>query len=568
MQDDRAKALDLLAVIRKMQPQSPDIRAQLANLELWAGDGEAAMAEYRALLELEPGQQTYLRGFVDAAASVEELTEKDAAFLRPIAEKSAASGTDVLFLARLANVLYSLEEFKLSNRVLDRAMLQAPPDPKVRKQLAGALAANGRYKEAIAQYQGVTLHVDQRQELGRLYEAIGDFAGAAAQYRLVLKDHPRNKAALERLGQVLTWNKDFPGAIVAYEQLAKIDPKNPDWLLRVAELNLWSNEGAASLTAYTQLLEKDANQPKLWQGFVDAAGLTPRLEPAHAKVAKRVGKEVLERPGNDPVFLSRLAWVLVKSGATADATAILDRAAALKPEEPAVRKEMAGVFASVGKFREAIKLFEGLDLTFADRLRLVEFYNGARDFVSAEAETRKLLKMRPDDPKIELLLAEILGWQGRHLEAAEMLRKLRQIEPDSPALAARLARAEAGAHNFDAALKQFADLLAANPDQPALWGDFVAAASAAPTIDSRYRKMLVDLADKTLADRTAVDPQFLSQLAQALRTLKEMDKSTSLLKRAVAADPTSRPLKLQYAQTLYDAGRFAEAKVYFTELLP
>jgi Tfp pilus assembly protein PilF len=40
------------------------------------------------------------------------------------------------------------------------------------------------------------------------------------------------------------------------------------------------------------------------------------------------------------------------------------------------------------------------------------------------------------------------------------------------------------------------------------------------------------------------------------------------LQQAIKIDPSSRPLKLQLAQTLYDAGRFDEAKRYFNALLP
>ena len=63
----------------------------------------------------------------------------------------------------------------------------------------------------------------------------------------------------------------------------------------------------------------------------------------------------------------------------------------------------------------------------------MEFYNGDRDFAAAEAESRKLLKMRPGDSKIELMLADILAWRGKFLESAELLRRLEKAGTDSPA---------------------------------------------------------------------------------------------------------------------------------------
>jgi cellulose synthase/poly-beta-1,6-N-acetylglucosamine synthase-like glycosyltransferase/tetratricopeptide (TPR) repeat protein len=565
---DRARAERLLGEVAQQQPESTDIRMRMANLELWAGNSAAALAQFRALLLKEPNQPAIWRGFVDAAAAAPDLSADDAKVIRAIAEKSAASSADVVFLSRLAWSLHRLKETELCNRALDRALAQPRAEAAARKELGGVLAAAGRYKDAIAQYQGLALDAEERRRLAGIYEAAGDFGGAAAQYRLILEERPDDRPAWERLGQALSWKKEYPGAIAAYEQLLKLDPKNSTWVLRAAELKLWSGDAAGALAGYSQLLEQNLRQPTLWPGFVDAAGIVPRLGPAQAQLVKRIGREAQVNPPTDVVFLSRLAWALVKSGDTADAEAILDRAAALGPTAPAERRELAGVFGALGRYERAIEMLKGLDdLTFEDRLRLVDFFNGARDFAAAEDECRALLKLRPGDSKVELMLADILAWRGKYVEAAEMLQRLRQSAPDDPALAMRLARVELWGHNYDAALKQFADLLENNPN-PALWADFVAAAAAAPSLDRRYRTTLLTLADKALADKAPPSPLFLSRLAQALRSLKEPDKAATLLLRAVEADPASAPLKLQLAQSLYDAGRYAEAKRYFRDLAP
>jgi tetratricopeptide (TPR) repeat protein len=567
--NDRARAEVLLEQVRRQPPVAKDIRIRMANLELWAGNGATALAEYRALLAKEPTQPELWKGFVGAAGSAKELTADDAKIIRSIAEPSATTSTDPVFLSRLAWVLHRLKETALCNRALDRAQALRPTEAEARKELAGVLAAAGRYKEALTLYQSLPLDAQDHQTLAGLGEAIGDFAAAAAQYRMILEKDPDDLRMLERMAQVLSWKKDYPEAIKAYERLTRADPKNQTWLLRLAELKLWSGDAAGALAAYSQLLEANPRQPDLWPGFVDAAGMTPRLSSEQAQLARRVGREIQSQPAKDPQFLSRLAWVLVKSGATADAEAVLNRADALAPQDPKVRKEMAGVFGSVGKFRRAIELFQGLEkLSFEDRVRLVEFYNGARDFAASEDECRKLLKMQPNDPKVELMLADILSWRGNYLEAAELLQQLRRTSARSPELDLRLARVELWSHNYTAALQRFANLLEANPNQPALWPDFVAAAAAAPSIDDRYRHTLVALADTTIADTTVADAQFLSRLAQAMRTLEEPARAMPLLERAIKADPTSRPLVLLLAQTLYDAGRYDEAKRYFRELLP
>jgi predicted Zn-dependent protease len=601
--NERDRARKLLAEVREVPPESIDLQSRLANLELWADDGAAALVEYRNLLEKNPSRSEWWPGFIDAASTAPQLTAADAKLIRPIAEKSARDGADAVFLSRLAWVLHRLKETALCERVLNRALSLKPAEPAARKELAGVLAAAGRYKEALVLWEGLPLEAEDRPRLASLYEAASDFAGAAAQYRLILEKQPNDRAVMERLGLVLSWKKDFGAAADVYEHLVEADPANRAWLARVAELKLWSGDAAAALAAYSRILDKDLQQPKLWRGFVDAAGQVPRLDAAQAKLARRVGRAVLdqpenetspmpaastvgllgsplgkgpllaatppisERPKKDPLFLSRLAWVLVKAGATADAVAVLDHADALHPTDPAVRKDLAGVFGAVGRYRRAIELFQGLDLTFADRVRLVQFYSANHDFQVAEAECRKLLEARPGDHQVEMMLADVLAWEGKHEEAATLLRKLREATPDSKEIARKLALVNLWGKNYSGAVEQFADLMEGDVNDPKTADDFVAAAAAAPSLDARYRKVLMDLADRTLADPPN-DTQFLSRLAQSLRTLKEPSKAADLLEGAVKIDPTSRPLKLQLAQTLYDAGRYDEAKRYFRTLLP
>jgi cellulose synthase/poly-beta-1,6-N-acetylglucosamine synthase-like glycosyltransferase/tetratricopeptide (TPR) repeat protein len=567
LKKDRARAEECLAFVQRATLDSPESRARLANLHLWMGDGAAALDQYRVLLEKTPNQKESWLGYIDAAASAPKLTDVDARVIRPIAEQLSKDGEDVISLSRLAWVLHRVNEPALCLRVLDRAQSLKPTDPAARKELAGVLGAAGRYKEALALSAGLPVESLGRQHLASLCEAAGDFAGAATHYRVILEKAPKDLVALERLGLVLTWKKDFSAAAKVYERLAAAVPENQEWALRVAELKLWSGDAAGALPAYCRLLGEDPRQQHLWGGFVDAAGQVARLTAVQAQLARRVGREALAAGEEEPLFLSRLAWVLVKAGATADAEAALVRADALQADDLDVRKELAGVFGAVGNFRRAIELYQGLDLTFAERVRLVRFYNGENNFEPAEAECRKLLQERPGDREVKLLLADILGWRGKYTEAVALLRKLRQDDPDSKELALRLARVGLWSGNYTAALDQFATLLQGNANQQELWADLVAAAAAAPALDSRYRKMFLELADKTLADSPR-DTLFLSRLAQALRNLKEPGKAADVLQLAVAIDETSRPLKLQFAQTLYDAGRFEQAKRYFRSVLP
>jgi tetratricopeptide (TPR) repeat protein len=150
-----------------------------------------------------------------------------------------------------------------------------------------------------------------------------------------------------------------------------------------------------------------------------------------------------------------------------------------------------------------------------------------------------------------------------------LLQVLRPEEPpEEPVLAGRTVDVFVPTYNEDVEILRttLTRLLEGGDRQPELWADFLAAAAAAPSLDARARKLVRDLYDRTVADPPR-DPLFLSRLAQALRSLKEPDKAVVLLRRAVRIDPDSRPLKLLLAETLYDAGVYADAERYFLDVL-
>ncbi|MGE3807740.1 MAG: tetratricopeptide repeat protein, partial [Gemmataceae bacterium] len=173
---------------------------------------------------------------------------------------------------------------------------------------------------------------------------------------------------------------------------------------------------------------------------------------------------------------------------------------------------------------------------------------------------------RPDDAKAQLLLADVLSWGGSYKEAAEIYRKLRQANPDDEQLALRLARVLLWEKDYDAALKRFQMLLDKDFRDPELWRGFVDAAASADKVDPRYKPTALKIYERVSAN-VPNDPVFLARLAWVLRRVGETQKSIDLLETALAINPNSQQTILQLAEALYDAGRVAEAKEYFEEIL-
>src|SRR5262249_58699085 len=100
-------------------------------------------------------------------------------------------------------------------------------------------------------------------------------------------------------------------------------------------------------------------------GFVAAAGAADKPAPEPLALAVRICDQAAAT-SPDVVLLARLGWVLSRNGETARAQTVLDRAVALKPADPAARRELAGILAAAGRAAEAMALYQGLTLSAED----------------------------------------------------------------------------------------------------------------------------------------------------------------------------------------------------------
>src|SRR5262249_123251 len=123
-------------------------------------------------------------------------------------------------------------------------------------------------------------------------------------------------------------------------------------------------------------------------------------------------------PGNckDPGLVWRLAGVFHREGEKAKAKTLLDGALALKPAEPVVKRELAGVLGETGRHKEALAMYDGLPLVAEDRYRLAGLYSAVKDYRAAAEQCRALLSEKPNDPPTRGMLADVFSWEKRYGE--------------------------------------------------------------------------------------------------------------------------------------------------------
>jgi cellulose synthase/poly-beta-1,6-N-acetylglucosamine synthase-like glycosyltransferase/tetratricopeptide (TPR) repeat protein len=551
------EALELFGRLARVAPPDSDVPQRQAEVTLWSGDYDGALGRFHALLQADLNRQELWPNYAAAAANAKNLEADHKRMLLRIYDATGPTvSRDPVFLGRLAWALQRLQETDRAGTLLDRAVAMRPGDPAVRRELAGVLAAVGKTNNALQMYEGLPLTLEDRYRLSVLYAAAKDFGAAEKQCRAILSERPEDRPARRQLADVLSWKKDYPEALRLFEKLARENPQDPELPVRLAEVALWSGAYNLALARYQALLESRPEQPHLWVSFVDAAAGAGALDERQAALALQIEERVAAQDKADTLFLTRLAWVMVRLKQSARAEALLERARAAHPQEPAVRKELAGVLAAVGQTKAALQLYEGLKLEPADRYRLAELHTAESNFTAAEQQLRAILQAKPADQRALRQLADVLTWKKEYREANQLLEKLARAHPQDHTLAVRLAEVRLWSGDHDGALARLQMLLEARIDEQKLWPAFVNAAAGASKLNEAQAALAVRIAERCT---TSEDPIFLTRLASVLQRVSQPVRAKSLIDRVLTFQPPDPATRKELAGVLAATGNIKAA---------
>ncbi len=245
-------------------------RAWIAHVNLGvellaAGRADAAIAHYRAALELRPGAaeiQTNLGGALLKLGRVEEAVAPLEAAVRAKPEMADAQNSLGLALAGVARwaeaerayetalrlkpdfpaALYNLALLLVQGARLPEAIVRLEAaarlasDPATRsvvhRRLAELLAATGRVADSAGHYETVLRlsppDVEARNVLaGQLFQ-LGRMAAAAAQYEVLVQQQPASADAQQNLGSALLQLGRLADAIARYREALRLRPDFAD----------------------------------------------------------------------------------------------------------------------------------------------------------------------------------------------------------------------------------------------------------------------------------------------------------------------------------------------------
>jgi superkiller protein 3 len=301
-------------------------------------------------------------------------------------------------------------------RALSRAAVLSPGDVCARFRFGQSLAAQGREREAIAEWRAAGA-VEFFINHGRALANEGDYAGAVAQYERALAIEPDMAEAYYYLGQALNGLGQREEAIAAFEWAVAHEPStSPQRYLLQAEIHAAREEWTAALAA----LEQAANLSPRDPTPIYRMGLLLRDKLGDDEAAIARFQQALEVDPYHTASLLALGQLYGERGECAEAARWL--APLLSPDGAAragsghagsAHSLMASCLLAQGRADEAISHLEqaaALNPNSTGYLsRLAEGYRAAGRYGDAIGVYRRVLELAPDNAQARQALEE-LGW--------------------------------------------------------------------------------------------------------------------------------------------------------------
>jgi len=563
-QVDQANAI--FAAVSAVDPQNETLRMRLAFDTVGSGNHAKALELFRPLLAKDSKRLDLARGFIDAAAGIEKLSEVDRALVVLIyGQVDRDDKLNRVFLDRLAWVLQTMGDYERSASLLVLLVNEDPPNRNKRLRLATCLTALKRQPEAIQVLGPLGNDPEAKRYIAGLSLKSGNSEGAEKACRDVLANNPDDVDALNLLAVTLASREDYKAAEEVYGQVAGLRPDDPNPGVRLVELSLWAQDYPLAVARYQKLLEGKLDQADLWPGYVNAAaGCKVPLTGEQKEFAVKLGMSFTKAKHPDTLTTTRLAYVLVQAKAPLDLVqSLLQLSLEAVPQEPAARKELAGVLAAAKLSKESLKLYEGLSLSFDEERQLVDIHAAAGEFEYALKLMDKLSQSRPNDRGLRQHLAVVLTWSKRYDGAAKLYDELLEADPDNSCLQASLAQVHVAAGHFELALPLYRKALNANQGLTSHYASYIDAAASAGNFDAGADSALVTRIVDWARREHPKDLVLLKRLTWVCQRAKDRETAVSLLHITSKLDPQDIKLILELADTYYEMGRYTEAESHY-----
>lgn len=450
---ERKEGRKALGHLARVRDDSPAVRLLRAEASHWAGQPAGARAVLEAL-EREAASDLRLLFTLGATyARLGAFERAESVFERVLLQRPA----DFEVLFHLGRAAARGGHWGRARQSLEAALRLRPEDPEALFELGLVHAARKESTRAVYLLAQARQRAPKRPEivlaLARAAEDAGFYGDSALAYDEYLALRPDDDRARRDRARVLgyTGTRLEEGLREMHWYISK-HPRDPVGYFNLAQFT-WRDEPDKSLEQLATALRLD---PNFASAHVSRAWLLRRLGRAAEAVPHL--EAALKAAPNDLRTLDLLGQVYLDLDQPAAAEKALRRALAIQPDDAEVLLHLGRALMALGRPEEAREFMEKYQ-----RVRPRWFRDPRREPGMIELATlpeperrkreierfRRMAASRPDDPKLQLHLAELLLASGRLEEALAEFGKLLEMNADGETLEAAgrsLLRAEQYAH--------------------------------------------------------------------------------------------------------------------------
>ena len=423
----------------ELAPASDEALMHLAQLQLRSGDVRAARRSFATLIERGDGGAEERLFRLISFITQEDADDADK-LMRALARPYEDSA---LVQYAMGAVALQADDAEFAQAAAQRAIDMEPDWMKAKLLYGRALLVGGDVEAAIDYTARLVGDVpfpdpDARMELAIMYMTAGDEDFALSQVNQVLLEQPSRTDALRMMAIINFRQGNFDVAEADFEDVLSSGDYTADALFYLARIADYRGEHDRAIRLYSQVLggnnavasQRRAAQIMAWE--------KDDLDGALAQLAE-FGKQ--RRVFAIDMMMVR-AGLLGSVGKYDEALELFERAASYRPDDEGVALSRGELLLTMGRLDDAIAAYRSAARRWPDSamsLNALGYTLADRtdEYREAEKLIRKALKYEPDSPAIIDSLGWVLHKRGKHEEALDYLEKAYAGFPD-PEVAAHI----------------------------------------------------------------------------------------------------------------------------------
>jgi len=291
----------------------------------------------------------------------------------------------------------------------------------------------------------------------------GKYEEAAAIYRRLIQNNPKDVEALLGLARVLSWQKKYQESGAIYQQVRDMRPDLPDGEIGLLRLKAWQGEHAAAEEGLKALLAKYPKRFDLLLLLGQVAAWQRKFD-----VSVDYFNKLLELYPDNLEAMQGLARTYKWMGKTREGIELYSKILEKKPKNLEALLGTGILYSEEGNYKEAIRYLElarDKDPNRNDiRAMLGTLYSWTARLNDAVTELQKSIALSRGDISGYISLGRVYSWQKKTEESIKLYQQALEINPENTEALVGLGRTYFYNDQWELAEKHYRKALQINPN--------------------------------------------------------------------------------------------------------